>query len=215
MPRRRGNMAWSVRRRSLPRLLRRGVGAAVLALMIGGMVAADRFGVFGRAPEPDARKYDEQTFAVVHVHDGDTIYLNAPDAGRDRTAVRLLSVDTPELGREDRNPMYYGPRAAAATRKACAGKTVTIRLEPGGPSRDAYGRLLAWVYLPDGRLLNEWLVEQGYGYVHPRYDNHLKQRLLRLQKKAMKAGRGLWAEVTEDQLPEYYRGKLELPERPA
>jgi micrococcal nuclease len=39
-----------------------------------------------------------------------------------------------------------------------------VRLEFDWQRRDKYGRLLAYVYLPDGTFLNAELIKQGYGF---------------------------------------------------
>ena len=38
-------------------------------------------------------------------------------------------------------------------------------------TRDKFGRLLNYVYLPDGRMLNRVLIEEGPGFADPRF-NH-------------------------------------------
>ena len=59
--------------------------------------------------------------------------------------------------------------------------------------RDKYGRLLAYVYLPDGTFVNAWLVEQGYAQVMTISPNVKYQEVfLKLQREAREAGRGLW-----------------------
>ncbi|MHC4984150.1 MAG: thermonuclease family protein, partial [Planctomycetota bacterium] len=150
---------------------------------------------------------------VARVIDGDTIDVEVSDGKFPTTRVRLWGVDTPEMGnkRTGEPPAHFGPEASAFARRLCAGKTVRLKLEPGGRTRGTKGRLLAWVYLPDGTLLNRVLVEEGYAYADPRFDHHLKRKLHGLENEAMRAGRGLWQKVTNDDLPFYYKDKLELP----
>jgi hypothetical protein len=58
---------------------------------------------------------------------------------------------------------------------------------------DRYGRLVAEVTLPDGRVLNEELVRQGWAWWYRRYapDN---ATLATLESEAREARRGLWAD---------------------
>ena len=58
---------------------------------------------------------------------------------------------------------------------------------------DPYGRLLAYVYLPDGKMFNETLVEEGYARVATFPPNvRYVDRFLQAQREARGANRGLW-----------------------
>jgi micrococcal nuclease len=72
--------------------------------------------------------------------------------------------------------------------------------------------LLAYVFLPDGRMLNSVLVAEGYGYADPRYEHRYKASFARLQRQAMEARAGLWKDVRNEDLPYYYRESLKLPQ---
>jgi micrococcal nuclease len=193
---------------------RKSVIAAIVLLMAGGLMLADRSGFFGRRDLPDTQKYDGKNFKVVHVTDGDTLDIDIPDGKWRRTRIRLWGMDTPETKKPNTPVAFFGPEASEFATKVALGKTVTIRLESGKGSRDKYGRLLAWVELPDGRLLNRVLVEQGYAYADPRFPNHLEKELRRLQAQAQKDRRGLWVHGPPSDMPEYYSsGRYKLPTR--
>jgi len=120
---------------------------------------------------------------VTYVSDGDTIRL----AGLGR--VRLIGIDTPEVhGRVE----CFGPAAARFVRRLLpAGTPVRYRL--GGDPRDRYGRVLAYVWLPDGRFLNELLVSRGYAEplsIAPNLD--YARRFEAKAGSARRARRGLW-----------------------
>lgn len=91
--------------------------------------------------------------AVKRVFDGDTIKVDC--AGREET-VRLYGIDAPEL-RHD-----WGKESRAFAKGLLDGKAVRLR-ERG---RDHYGRLLAFVILPDGRSLNYEMVRAGWARVY-------------------------------------------------
>lgn len=186
------------------------IGLVVIAAIAGGLVFADRAGLFGRPDPPDMEKYDGKSFKVVKVIDGDTLDINIRDRKYNTTRIRLWGVDTPETVKPDTPPQHFGPEASAFVKKLCAGKTVTLKLEPHF-TRDKYKRLLAYVVLDDGRMLNRVLVEQGYAYADPRYKHSLKAEFLSLQKQAKAARVGLWKNVSNADLPHYYRNKLRLP----
>lgn len=120
---------------------------------------------------------------VAGVVDGDTIVL----AGLGR--VRLIGVDTPEVhGRAE----CYGREASAFTKRLLPpGKRVRYRL--GVERRDRYGRLLAYVWLPDGRMVNRLLAEQGYAQPLTIPPNvAYAERFAAAARRARRAGRGLW-----------------------
>ena len=58
---------------------------------------------------------------------------------------------------------------------------------------DPYGRLLAYVYLPDGEKFNETLLEEAYAQVATFSPNvKYQDRFLKAQREAREANRGLW-----------------------
>ncbi|MBN1942209.1 MAG: thermonuclease family protein [Phycisphaerae bacterium] len=184
------------------RIRRRGV---VFALFLAGAVLvglADRAGLFGRRQEPDLLRYHEKTFTVVHVVDGDTLDISLPDEDRPFTRIRLWGVDTPETVRPEHPVEYFGPQASAYTKKAALHKPVRLELLPHR-TRDKYHRLLAYVYLPDGKLLNRELIDAGLGYADPRFDHPKKREFLQRQTRARRAKRGLWADPHPDDWPDY------------
>jgi len=189
----------------LARRLGRFLGVLAVAAAV---VVADRAGLFGRGPTADRRAYDGLTFTCVRVLDGDTLDVDRPDGKFETTRVRLWGVDTPELGRDDRPPGHFADQAADFTRSFAEGKSVTLRLEPHQAARGKHGRLLAYVILPDGRMLNQLLVETGHAYADPRYDHYLRDDMLADQGRARAKRLGLWANVDPDDLPYYWQGKL-------
>ncbi len=69
------------------------------------------------------------------------------------------------------------------------GKTVTVR----DLGQDRYGRTIAEVLLPDGRVLNQGLVKAGFAWWYRRYAPE-DQTLEQLEQEARDAKRGLWAD---------------------
>ena len=60
--------------------------------------------------------------------------------------------------------------------------------------RDKYGRLLAYVYLMNGTLLNAEIIKQGYGHAYTRFPFKYKEEFKQYEKEAREAKRGLWAD---------------------
>ena len=81
--------------------------------------------------------------------------------GSERIRVRLKCVDTPETVHPTKPVQLYGPEASAYTKKSLTGKWVRIESDPED-QRDRYGRVLAYVFLDNGRLFNLDLLRDGY-----------------------------------------------------
>lgn len=134
---------------------------------------------------------------VTWVYDGDTVKV----AGVGK--VRLLGIDAPEHedSPRDRYLMRQGVRRATLRRIArealrfniAALKGRTVLLQTDRDLRDRYGRLLAYLTLPDGRLLNRLLLEKGLAVVYRRFDFRLKRDFLRAEAQARHRHAGLWA----------------------
>ncbi|SFM93433.1 thermonuclease family protein [Thermodesulforhabdus norvegica] len=123
---------------------------------------------------------------VVAVFDGDTIMLEGG------IKVRYLGIDTPEVEHDDNPADCFGPEAARANASMVMGKRVKLRYDPA-QLRDRHGRLLAYVYLSDGRCVNEVLIRDGYGWVLRKPEGFQKLlHFLDLQRSAIKQKKGLW-----------------------
>lgn len=153
-------------------------------------------------PNVDVRKYHQKTFTVVNVVDGDTLDIDEPDGKYNKTRVRLWGVDTPESKSPKYGVMYFGPEAAEFTTKLALGKAVTVYLD-SGRTRGKYGRLLAYVKMADGRYLNEVLITEGFGYADVRFKHSFYNKYKQLQTSAKRNKKGLWKEVTQEQLPQW------------
>jgi micrococcal nuclease len=127
---------------------------------------------------------DDTSARVTRVVDGDTVRLEGLGS------VRLIGIDTPEVfgGLE-----CFGREASAFAKRSLA-PGAPVRYRVGAEQRDRYGRLLAYVYLPDGRLFNELLAERGYATpltIPPNDD--LAGRFVAAARRARERHVGLWA----------------------
>jgi micrococcal nuclease len=134
----------------------------------------------------------DATVTVTRVVDGDTVDISPSVEGRSR--VRLIGVDTPEV---HFGTQPYGPEASAFAKRELEGEEV--RLELDVQKIDPYGRLLAYIYLPDGQMFNETLLEEGYAQVAT-FPPNVKyvDRFLAAQREAREANRGLWGLSTAE-----------------
>ena len=157
----------------------------------------------------DFEKYHDRTFAVVKVVDGDTLDINVPDGKYKTTRIRLIGVDTPETKKSNSPVMYYGPEASEFTRSYTLNKQVIVLLDTVTKTRDRYGRLLAYIRLPDGTIFNEILISEGFAYAYTPFKHSFSNKYQQLQNQARAAKRGLWKNITPNQLPEWLQRDLQ------
>lgn len=134
---------------------------------------------------------DPGLYSINHYVDGDTI---AVDMNGSVETIRMIGVDTPETHKPNTPVQCFGPDAAQHTKDAISkfGK-VRLQADPLDTNRDRYGRLLRYVYLPDGSLWNEQLIKQGYGFAYLSFPFQKKDQFAADQKAAQSAKLGLWA----------------------
>lgn len=128
---------------------------------------------------------------VTRVVDGDTIDVTL---NRRTVRVRLLGVDTPETVHPSRPVECFGREASRFLKELLEGQTVLLESDASQGDRDRYNRLLRFVWLPDGRLVNYEIIAQGYGFEYTfnlpyKYQDQFKAA----QRAAREAQTGLWA----------------------
>ena len=129
------------------------------------------------------------SYQIDHFIDGDTIAVNMDGHIE---SIRLLGVDTPETVKPNVPTQCFGPEASDFMRRAIGGQPVRLVADPGGDNRDQYNRLIRYVYLPDGQLLNEELVSEGYGFAYVTFPFSKHDEFAQAQDSARAAERGLW-----------------------
>ena len=127
---------------------------------------------------------------VLDTIDGDTLTVLVN--GKEES-VRLLGVDTPETKDPRRGAQCFGREAAKYTKLALMGRAVRLESDPVETDRDKYNRLLRYVYLEDGLLFNELLVQEGYAFAYERYPTTRMERLKKLEEYAKANHKGLWS----------------------
>jgi micrococcal nuclease len=132
------------------------------------------------------------TYPVVRVVDGDTIVIKKD--GKD-VKVRLIGINTPETVDPRRPVQCFGKEASNKAKALLTpGLMVGVAGDPSQDAYDKYGRLLAYVYLPDGSLFNEYMIAEGYAYEYTYDVPYRYQKEFKAAEAAAKAaGKGLWA----------------------
>ena len=97
--------------------------------------------------------------SVERTIDGDTLVV---DVHGTEEHVRLLNIDTPETKDPNKPVECLGSEASAFTHHLVPDGT-KVTLVYDAVKRDRYGRLLAAVYLEDGRSVSEELARAGLG----------------------------------------------------
>lgn len=134
---------------------------------------------------------------VSWIYDGDTIKVDG--IGK----VRLIGIDAPEKKASSRDNYYQRhDQIDPGTLRQIAQqafyfniqvvKNRNVKLEFDHEKTDSYGRTLAYVILPNGRMLNQLLLEKGLAAVYRRFDFKHKSKFLLTEKSARDQQLGLW-----------------------
>ncbi|MFN0006950.1 MAG: thermonuclease family protein [Planctomycetota bacterium] len=186
---------------------------AALAMLLAPALLFAR--VASQAPVPRtaaaaSRAAGAESVEIERVVDGDTIHVRR--AGKIEK-LRLVSVDTEERLGEGHSSSptkpqtVFGEECAIWAERLFAGlgtaggKARVGLVFPGGvEERDAYGRLLCRVLLPDGTDYNLMLVQLGRSPYFNKYGNDLEDHAayVAAQDAARRARRGIWNPATNE-----------------
>lgn len=136
---------------------------------------------------------------IAQVLDGDTLRLS------DGTTVRLIGIDAPEssdnkklkkdldamtVAARPRDLVRLGEEATRFARAVAEGRHCWLEYER--EKTDLYGRVLAYVHLDDGTILNEAMLSNGYAKAYLNVSFRYKKRYVLLHNGARLKGKGLW-----------------------
>lgn len=158
----------------------------IIVLLLASLVAQKL------QPEPTAQllgSVQAGFYSVRTVHDGDTISVTM---NGQEEKVRMIGVDTPETQDPRKAVQCFGKAASQFTKDLIANNPVRLEADPTNTNRDRYGRLLRYVYLPDGRLVNAEIIKQGYGFAYVAFPVQKLEEFRALEQEARQANRGLW-----------------------
>jgi len=141
---------------------------------------------------------DPGMYAIDHFVDGDTIAVNMNGSVE---TVRMIGIDTPETHRPGSPVQCYGPEASAYTKQLIGSNRVRLQADRLDTNRDRYNRLLRYVYLPDGRMVETELLNNGYAFAYTQFPFEKTNEFVADQNAAQAAKKGIWANCqvrTED-----------------
>ncbi len=177
----------------------------LLALLINfqlSCVGSNKNGNSNNSSTSESKTLNLPEATVDHVIDGDTIVVIF---NGQKEHVRLIGIDTPESRMNKRvekqrelgdaeKVIELGQKAKEFT-KSLVKPGDKVYLEFDVQQRDKYGRLLAYVYLKDGRMLNKEIICNGYAMLltvppNVKYQEEFKK----CYQEAREKGSGLWKE---------------------
>ena len=137
-----------------------------------------------------------ESTVIKRVIDGDTVKTV------DDKTIRILGVDTPEINWDENTADYYGYKARDFTKEQLLNEKVYLEYDT--EKSDDYGRTLAYIYLNDGQLFNNQLLENGYAHlmiVKP--NNKYEKKFKKTAKKAREKKVGIWNRLNqlEEKIP--------------
>ena len=135
-------------------------------------------------------------YKVVEFYDGDTIAVNMNGV---KEKVRLIGVDTPETHDPRKAVQCFGQAASDFTKRTIGDSALRLEADPINQNRDRYNRLLRYVYLPDGRLLNAEIIKQGYGFAYLSFPFTKSDEFRKYQTEARESNLGLWSSCQPQQ----------------
>lgn len=188
-------------KRQKKRLLKLIIG---LIMLIAGYVANKNV----EPPPQVASKVTPGYYRVLRVEDGDTITVDM-DGNDER--IRMIGVDTPET-QDPRKPVQcYGRAATNFTKELINNQNVRLESDSQSDNRDRYDRLLRYVYLPDGRLVQAEIIKQGYGFAYTSFPFTKSDEFRTHQQQAREQDKGLWGSCEPEQ--NKYGGYTSNPEK--
>ncbi|MEK7632240.1 MAG: thermonuclease family protein [Patescibacteria group bacterium] len=128
---------------------------------------------------------------VVSVVDGDTVKV---DIAGIRETIRIIGINTPETV-DPRKPVEcFGKEASARAKELLTSQTIELEADATQGEQDKYGRLLRYVFLPDGSNFGKTMITEGFAYEYTYSTPYSYQQEYKdAQADATKNERGLWA----------------------
>ena len=133
--------------------------------------------------------------------DGDTARFKNSEG--EVIKARFLAVDTPETVHPTKEVEAYGKEASSYTCTNLTDATeIKLEYDFGSNEQDNYGRDLVWIFV-DGKLLQEYLVREGYAKVAYLYGDYKYTTLLQDTEEIAKAEKiGIWSDEEKEETQE-------------
>lgn len=146
-------------------------------------------------------------YEIVKVVDGDGLIVRSI-ISKQEEEIRFYGIDAPELSpckklkQDERETHLPGRLLMEFARQsynflkeiACIGENITL-VQEAGNQKDRYGRTLAYVTLPNGNVINELMVKNGFAKPYDKLYCSELPKYQELNLKAMTDKKGLYSHV--------------------
>ncbi len=133
-----------------------------------------------------------KTYPLMRVVDGDTIIVGFENATE---YVRLIGIDAPEMNDRGGTECYATESTKHLQDIAETGLVILDFDETQG-MKDSYGRLLAYVRLPEGIDIGEQMLKDGYAREFTYHSTYARQNTyITAEESARNEKKGLWADT--------------------
>lgn len=146
----------------------------------------------------DSKHGNEEVFLEVKMHrvvDGDTLIVEK--RGKEQR-VRLIGIDAPERASKNKDAECLAHEATIFLKKELGEhRKIFLFFDKNVPKYDRFGRLLAYVFLSDGRTdINKNMIESGLAHEYTFQGQNYRYRSIyrQTQKKAQEKNKGIWSE---------------------
>ncbi len=157
------------------------------------------YGIKEKYSPPD-KKGAVKSVLVEKIYDGDTV---SAIVNGHFEKIRLIGIDAPEM---DQRP--WGKKARECLGALMSATDSRIFLEYDIERRDKYGRILAYIWTQDGKMINEEMMKNGCAVLFTLPPNvKYAERFRAAQKKAQENKAGIWGEGGLQESPYVYRKK--------
>lgn len=173
----------------MTRRLVRKKSVSIFSLIVGILLIIGQHNGWLDTLEQKASDNQPGLYVVTKFDDGDTINV---DMNGTKETIRFIGVDTPETHDPRKTVQCFGYAASNFTKKLIGNNRVRLEADPLNTNRDRYGRLLRYVYLPDGTFVNATIIKEGYGFAYTSFPMTKIDEFKEYQKEARRLNKGLW-----------------------
>lgn len=172
------------------------ISISIGLILAGGLLIGQRFGWIEPAGDT-AQVLQPGLYNIASFEDGDTVVV---DMNGVNERVRFIGIDTPETQDPRTSVQCFGKAASEFTKSLIGNNPVRLEADPLNTNRDRYNRLLRYVYLPDGRLVNAEIIRQGYGFAYTLFPFSKMEEFREYERQAREQNLGLWStcEIKQD-----------------
>ncbi len=170
-------------------MARRRKTASTIVILLTLVIAIGQQQGWFKSAAKQAQVNQPGLYSVTEFVDGDTIKVNMNGSTE---TVRFIGVDTPETHDPRKAVQCFGTTAANFTKNFIGSNSVRLAADPTNTNRDRYNRLLRYVYLPNGALVNAEIIKQGYGFAYTAFPFEKLEEFRSYETQARAHNLGLW-----------------------